>query len=524
VPDRSAATPGAAALVTAALATVALSAAAAGATTGPSTPPATPAPARYQVRLARIDPPLFQVSALLPVDGDRISMEETRPGDLPQLLEHGWPALVANLQVTDAAGRPVEAAFSGDSSWTLPRRYSETVRLEYTVDLALLKENGWPAPREAACVDDGTIVLVGRSLFMKDAGRRGTTVRFDLPPGWSAHAPWPEVRGHAAGHDAASQRGPEQPGQEAPPATSRFEVGAPEDLTANLVVLTRDRLEALRVAGFELTVVPMGYWRPIEPAVRAMLRAHLRRFVTLMRFDDRDRYLVVLLPAPDRGAESYRQSFAATVPDAPTLANRPYWGNLLGHELFHYWNGWRLRGGTYAPSQWFQEGFTEYVANVSMAASGVVPDDWFLGKLSGHVDNVRRLATPLEMPGDRKGPPLYSAGALVAFSWDVMIRDATGGRKNLGDFLRALWRRCDGGALPYDWGDIAAALAATAPGDWQAFHAAHVAGTAPLPPPGVLARAGLRLSDDGGDAAHLAIDPSAEAMDRRRLRDIARGH
>jgi len=49
-------------------------------------------------------------------------------------------------------------------------------------------------------------VLVGRSLFMAGAGPRLTTVSFDLPPGWTAHAPWPAAGGHEPGPGASTPR------------------------------------------------------------------------------------------------------------------------------------------------------------------------------------------------------------------------------------------------------------------------------------------------------------------------------
>ena len=100
------------------------------------------------------------------------------------------------------------------------------------------------------------------------------------------------------------------------------------------------------------------------------------------------------------------------------------WGNLIAHEVFHLWNGWKLVGADYPTSQWFQEGFTEYAANVvdghRQADRPGIPEEAF---------QSRRELSPahdrLEAGGSHKGPPLYSAGALVAFSWDAQIRQAT---------------------------------------------------------------------------------------------------
>jgi predicted metalloprotease with PDZ domain len=130
---------------------------------------------------------------------------------------------------------------------------------------------------------------------------------------------------------------------------------------------------------------------------------------------------------------------------------------------------------------WFHEGFTEYAANRAMLAGGLIDEAAWRAKLAAHVDKYGKLATPLDAPGGHKGPPLYSGGALVAFCWDTKIREESGGQRDIGDFMRALWRRTDAGARPYTWSDIAAALAETAPGDWDDFERRFIHGTEPLP-------------------------------------------
>lgn len=181
------------------------------------------------------------------------------------------------------------------------------------------------------------------------------------------------------------------------------------------------------------------------------------------------------------------------------------------------------RGADHATSQWFQEGFTEYVANVAMANAGLIGPDEFRKKLAGHVGNYRKLATTLEAGGTRKGPPLYSGGALVAFSWDVLIRETTGGKRSLGDFLRELLRQTEGGKRGYEWRDIQAALEATSPRDWQAFFNAHIRGGEPLPLNDVFSRAGLRLEQAEDGSPRVEIDPAAPASARSLWQALVEG-
>jgi predicted metalloprotease with PDZ domain len=437
--------------------------------------------ATYEVRMPRVEPPRLAVRATLPIDGQALEMGTSRPGDIPEVDEEGWPGLVANLRVSNAAGEALEVKSAGAKGWLLAQPQSGMLTVEYEVDYGPLAARGWPAAREAAFADPDHFVLLGRSLFITTPASATAAVRFDLPKGWIPVSPW--------------------------------EAGkvSPQDLTGNLLVFSRSEPDVLAADGFRLLVTAMGHWQAARPDVRAVLGPVIRQFVKVMGSDGQESYSVVLLPILDRGGEAFRHSFAMSLDVPPSAANRSDWGNTIAHEVFHYWNGSRLRGADYGTSQWFQEGFTEYVANVSLARAGVIAPDGFQTKLADHVANYRRLATTLEGGGTRKGPPLYSGGALVAFSWDVMIRDATGGKRNLADFLRELWRRTDQGRRPYEWSDLQAALASAAPLDWQSFHAAHIRGDKPLPLAEIFVRAGLLLGQAADGSPRVEPDPAASA-------------
>ena len=410
-----------------------------------------PDAATYHVRMVRTEPPRLAVRATLPIDGQALEMGISRPGDVPEVDDEGWPGLVANLRVSDAAGKTLEAKSAGPKGWLLSEPHTGTLTVEYEVDYQPLAARGWPAAREAAFADPDHFVFLGRSLFITTPHSSTAAVKFDLPKGWTPVVPWESGK------------------------------ASPKDLTDNLLVFSRTEPDVMTAGGFRLLVTTMGHWKAARSEVRAVLGPVIQQFVKLMGHDEPVSYSVVLLPILDRGGEAFRHSFAMSLDVPPSAANRAEWGNTIAHEVFHYWNGSRMHGADYATSQWFQEGFTEYAANVSLARAGVIDAEGFRKKLSDHVANYGKLTTTLEGGGTRKGPPLYSAGALVAFSWDVMIREATGGKRNLGDFLRELWRRTDQGRRPWEWSDIQAALEATAPLDWQAFHAAHIRGDKPLP-------------------------------------------
>jgi len=447
-----------------------------------------PAPtvARYHVTLVSVAPPKFSVRADLPIGGAALAMAGSYPAELPEMAAKGWPALISNLKAVDPAGKPIELTSAAAAGWKLPRSYEGRVTLSYDVDFSLFAAKNWSSPLESAFADAKHVVVSGRGLFVI-TGRIGSAeVDFDVRRPWRPVMPW----------NRRSSSG------------QRYLARSAEDLTDNMLVFSTVDPDVVKAAGFTLQITAMGEWEPLRASIRRILGTVIAREVSLMQYTDRETYNVVLLPIVDQGGEAYRQSFAYCF-EHPSEDNRAKWANTLAHEIFHYWNYARLRGVDYASTQWFQEGFTEYVANVILVSGKIVEPEVFLAKLGEHVRNYRKLATTLEAIGTHKGPPLYSAGALVAFAWDVMIREASGGRRNLGDFFRNLWRKTMGGSRAYAWADIGGALAATADADWEGYYQAHIKGHDPLPLDKVFAEAGLRLSKDAAGAEVVAFDPAA---------------
>jgi predicted metalloprotease with PDZ domain len=451
--------------------------------------------ATYQLQVYVSPHTRIGVRATVPSLGSVLAMADSRPGDVPELADAGWPALVRQLKVADAGGHDVGVTKTGASGWSLARPVSGRLTLEYEVDYAPLAARGWPAPREAAFADADHLVVIGRSLFITTPAQRASEVHFALPSGWHAVTPWPSRGG----------------------ARQSAVVASTPDLSENLVAFLRGTPDVLTAGGFNLDVVSLGHWQPARVEVRRVLGAALQRLVDFVGFKDRADYLVVLLPQVDRGGESFRASFALTLDAAPSRANLDDWGNTIAHEIFHYWNGWRLQGADYPSSQWFQEGFTEYAANLALISAGLTRPDQFYARLATHVTRDRQLATPLDDPGTHKGPPLYGGGALVAFIWDTMLREKTHDERGVSDMLRALLRNTGDGRRAYAWPDIQTALESVAPGDWAAFDRRFIHGTEALPIAEALARVGLRLSQDDDGAARIEPDPAAsEAVQARR--------
>lgn len=458
------------------------------------------ATATYRVRVVAAEPLRIEVEATLPTTSDLLAMSTTRPGDIPQLDAGGWPALVTGLTVSDANGQPVVATSIGAAGWRIATPAPGPVTVRYAVDYAPLAKLGWPAPRESVYADADNVVLAGRAVFVSAPGQRASHVAMEMPVGWHVAAPWQRAAG----------------------SRNAFRVPTVHDLVDNLFALTRAPARRTVSGRFDVGIVAIGSWRAVLADVTHIVDPAMKMYSRMMPVADDQSFLLVLLPQRERGGESFPNSVAMNHDEVPTRANRAAWGHTLAHEIFHYWNGWRMRGDDYAATQWFQEGFTEYMANKSLLSAGRITRDEFLRRLAKHIDDAGRLATPLDAPGTRKGPPLYGAGALVAFCWDVRIRAATHGEQDLRDAFTALWRRTGNGATNYDWDMIRSTLEGDG-GDWDDFHARFIGAQAMPPVDDALHELGLRrqetLEPDG--PVRIVPDPSASLAARRAWSEFA---
>ena len=93
-----------------------------------------------------------------------------------------------------------------------------------------------------------------------------------------------------------------------------------------------------------------------------------------------------------------------------------------------------MHGADYASSQWFQEGFTEYTANVSTVAAGLMTPAEFRDKLGAHV----RGTTPLPLE-----EVFRDVGLRLSEAPDGIVR-VTEDPNASGEGKRT-WRRITGG-------------------------------------------------------------------------------
>jgi predicted metalloprotease with PDZ domain len=208
-------------------------------------------------------------------------------------------------------------------------------------------------------------------------------------------------------------------------------------------------------------------------------------------------FLIDYLPWANGDGMEHRNSTVITS-RGPIAANPSGKLETIAHEFFHCWNVERIRPATLEPfafdhanmsgELWLAEGVTSYYNTLILARAGVTPLAEFAQAAGRYAEAVMTSpATKFRSAEDmsRLAPFVDAAAAIDRTNWgntfisyytfggalglgfDLAIREHTGGRASLDDFMRAMWKAhgLPGGSRPgyvdrpYAVGDIRARLA-----------------------------------------------------------------
>lgn len=199
-------------------------------------------------------------------------------------------------------------------------------------------------------------------------------------------------------------------------------------------------------------------------------------------------------------------------------------GDLLGHEYTHSWNGKYRRPAGLATGDyetpmrgellWLYEGMTQYLGHVFPSRSGlwtpenfrdtIASDTANLDYQSGRrwrpiVDTARAVQFTYDSPrawlNERRRVEYYDETALIWMEADVLIRQKSGGKLSLDDFMK----KFHGGqntapkVVPYDFEEIVRTLNEVVPYDWRGFLTERVYQTQKNAPMGGITNGGWKL-------------------------------
>ena len=214
---------------------------------------------------------------------------------------------------------------------------------------------------------------------------------------------------------------------------------------------------------------------------------------------------------------------------------------LLPHEMTHSWTGKYRRPTGLATSDyhqpmktellWVYEGLTDYLGNVLATRCGLWTNENFREDLAlsaamldyqagrswrplADTTVAAQLLYPARPEGTawRRSVDFYPEGDLIWLEADVLIRQATQGRRSLDDFCKKFHGGESGPpkVSPYTLDDLVAALNEIAPHNWREFFQTRVYAPNPRAPLGGIEGSGWKLvyTDELPDMlkAHEAAD------------------
>ena len=227
---------------------------------------------------------------------------------------------------------------------------------------------------------------------------------------------------------------------------------------------------------------------------------------------------------------------AINEPELPSTDYQRFLG-LCSHEYFHAW--WvktvrpdvmlevDLRREAFTPLLWVFEGFTSYIDDFMLQASGVIDKASYLKLLSEQMNRYyqtpgRAQQSVAESSFDawiklyrndentgNAGISYYNKGALVALCLDLTLLKKSNGRYRLFDVVKAFYNQAkqnDNKRIGINSADIGAVIGQFMPvTDWEDFERRYVNGVEELPMAALLTANGITVHSNSKETADKSL-------------------
>ncbi|HKV11476.1 MAG TPA: PDZ domain-containing protein [Thermoanaerobaculia bacterium] len=473
---------------------------------------AMPEPISYTVRFPAPQTHYAEIEALVPTEGRpeiELMMAVWTPGSY---LVREFARNVEAFAALDEAGQPLPVEKTVKNRWRIETRGASRVTVRYKV-----------YSREMSVrtnfVDSSFALVNGASTFLTlaDGAERPHDVRVELPPDWKVAV---------------------SPLQEAPGGgETRFRAPSFDALVDSPLYAGNAKVYRFEVEGKPCFLVNEGegsVWDGPRSAADAekIVRAQAR-FWGVAPFQ---RYVFFNLITEAGGGLEHRDSSVLMTNRWRTRTHEGYldWLGLVSHELFHAWNGKRLRpvelgpfdyeSEVYTRNLWVVEGFTSYYDDLILHRTGLLTRKEYLKRLSKTIEGVQTSPSRLVQPLDQASfdawikyyrrdenaantaTSYYSKGALVALLLDAKIRRATGGARSLDDALRLAFERFSGDR-GFTTGDLYRTFEEVAGTDLSPWIERVTETTAELDYGEALEWYGLRFAEDDKSKVEKELEP-----------------
>ena len=306
---------------------------------------------------------------------------------------------------------------------------------------------------------------------------------------------------------------------------TRYEVVAPEK--AVFLVGRAIRKTSNTIEGMPLDLILSGAWPFKDTAALKIAGKVIKEYLELTGFSLKGRSTIMIAPLPVAvGSTKWRaETRGSTVvllidPAAGFTTWIGQLGVIFTHELLHLWvpNSLRLNGDY----DWFFEGFTLYIALRTALDLKIINFKEFLDTLARVYDSYlpfadeQSLIDASERRWTTPGTLVYDKGMLVAFLYDLLLRNESGGTATLGGKYRELFSRPTADGV--NGNEVIIGVLGSSPAT-RDFTKSYIENSARLELERLLPAYGLTL-DSSGSSSQLRVSRELTADQKRLLRSL----
>ena len=405
---------------------------------------------------------------------------------------------IENLTLADAngSGVPVRKLAPGEYEAT---RAATRFRYEIKLDPPMAATN---ASHVSWLAGERGLLMLGDLLPLSLAGAK---VSLSLPTNWSVASP--EVENSNGEYEIADAE------------SATFFVG--QDL----------RVRSGRASSKEFNLALAGNWAFADTDAANAVSEILKEFGKTLEGFPRGRAMVIIAPFPRNGdahlwsAETRGSTVIFLSGRSPSkTAGLADLSVRLAHELFHFWvpNGLALDGDY----DWFYEGFTLYQAMRAGMKLGFLSFQDYLNAMGrafdGYMTAKDREGLSLPEASRRRwsdtSAVVYNKGMLVAFLYDLTVRQQTKGNRSLDDVYRELFRRHNATQLRQN-GNSAVINVLNSIGRMQSFTRNYIESSGEINLTSAIAPFGLQV-EPGGVRTRIAVADELSQAQRDLLRRL----
>ena len=349
----------------------------------------------------------------------------------------------------ETSGKPVSISAEKENAWRIRTTNGEAI-VRYRIQLPREDPANRAVWHSALRADGASINSTDTFIYLPDFPRSPVRVVLNVP------ATWQVATGLTGG-------------------TSALSPGAERALTGDATLLLDSPilLGSLRTWNFTVQGVPhrIVYWplpnaTPFDTAafVSALERLAQQTFAVFGKAPYAS--YTFLFEDGAWGGLEHVNSVSIGAQSSDLAKNARHYMREIGHEFFHTWNLMALnpRGLLVAsadtPSHtrelWWSEGATIYYMGTLLRRAGIPESektrqqeleeelDFFHGNAGNSYLSPERGSWSSIDPPDSTGDyrsNYYTQGRLISFALDLIIADATGGRKGIDDVMRLMYDR-----------------------------------------------------------------------------------